>query len=122
MPWERVPFLRHFSIIDGINLLEEAGGIFVNFRAYKQNINKLLSGYLDLPRDVVLDLPKITLIGDTQLYIENHKGVIEYNGEKIKLNVSIGQLEIVGEGLVIRAINSDEIYLDGSIKTINFLK
>ena len=30
----------------------------------------------DLPKDVVLNLPKITIIGNNEIIIENHKGII----------------------------------------------
>ena len=44
----------------------------------KKNVKQKFSNYLDIPKDVILDLPKITVIGDIQLYVENHRGIIEY--------------------------------------------
>jgi len=79
-----------------------------------------IAGFLDIPTDVMLDLPKITLIGNLQLYIENHRGIIEYRPEDIRIAVSTGELEVIGRDLVIRNISSEEIYLDGVIEDLKF--
>jgi len=49
-------------------------------------IKKGIADLLELPRDIVLDLPKITLLGNLQLYIENHKGIIEYSTSLVRVN------------------------------------
>ena len=38
---------------------------------------------LGLPRDVVLDIPKIIITGDNELIIENHKGIIMFEEDEI---------------------------------------
>ena len=75
---------------------------------------------LDIPKDVLLDLPKITMIGDIQVYIENHKGIIEYTSNLVRISTALGQLVLTGEGLVLRNIGLEEIYLDGRIMEIKF--
>jgi sporulation protein YqfC len=87
--------------------------------------NKLknkFSSVLDIPKDVMLDLPKLTVIGDIQIYIENHQGIIEYTSELVRLSTSLGQLVIKGENLVLRNISIEEIYIDGKIEEIGFLR
>ncbi|NLT95800.1 MAG: sporulation protein YqfC [Clostridia bacterium] len=87
--------------------------------------NKLknkFSSVLDIPKDVILDLPKITVIGDIQIYIENHRGIIEYSRELVRLSTSLGQLIIKGEDLILRNISIEEIYIDGKIKEVGFLR
>lgn len=86
----------------------------------KGNLKNRFSNILDIPKDVMLDLPKLTVIGDLQIYIENHRGIIEYTDELIRLSTSLGQLSIKGEKLVLRNISIEEIYIDGRIKEINF--
>jgi sporulation protein YqfC len=87
------------------------------------NSNKLknrFSSVLDIPKDVMLDLPKLTVIGDMQIYIENHRGIIEYTSELVRLSTSLGQLSIKGEKLILRNISIEEIYIDGEIREIAF--
>ncbi|MGF7185492.1 sporulation protein YqfC [Desulfitispora alkaliphila] len=76
----------------------------------------------EMPNDVILDLPKITMIGGIQLYIENHRGVIEFSGEKIRVAVAIGELEILGRNLEIRGIFTEEIIIEGNLDSIKLVK
>ena len=41
---------------------------------------------LELPKDVVLDLPKIIIVGRNEITIENHKGIISFKDDLIKIN------------------------------------
>ncbi|HBG22164.1 MAG: sporulation protein YqfC [Syntrophaceticus sp.] len=81
-----------------------------------------LANYLELPKDLLMNLSRITLIGDIQLHIENHRGIIEYTKEKIRISISMGELVIVGEDLVLRNIFPDEIAVEGKIKALNILE
>lgn len=79
-----------------------------------------LTRFLELPKEIVYDLPKVTLIGNLQALVENHRGIIEYGTEKIRISVNTGELEVTGENLSIRNITRDEIYLDGDISLIKY--
>lgn len=88
----------------------------------KKKLKQRFSSVLDIPKDVMLDLPKMTVIGDIQIYIENHRGIIEYTNEQVRLSTSLGELIIRGEGLILRNISAEEIYLDGAIKGIEYAR
>jgi sporulation protein YqfC len=77
-----------------------------------------MADFLEIPRDLVLDLPKITVVGMTELYLENHRGIIEYTGERIRINLSRGFLEIEGQNLEIKALLPDEMKISGTIYSI----
>ncbi|KPU27945.1 sporulation protein [Caloranaerobacter sp. TR13] len=85
------------------------------------NIKSTISDILELPKDIVLDLPKITLIGNLQLYIENHKGIIEYSKQRIRINTNIGILRIIGKDLTIRTIVTEEVIVVGEIEIVEFI-
>lgn len=76
---------------------------------------------LDVPSDVILDMPRLTMIGFLQLYIENHRGVLLFSDQELRLLLKKGQLIIRGEGLVIRTILSEELFLEGSIRAIEII-
>lgn len=86
-----------------------------------EEIKTSLSEILELPKDIVLDLPKITMIGNLQIYIENHKGIIEYSKERIRINTRRGVIRIVGKNMYIRTIITEEIIIVGEIETIEFI-
>lgn len=85
-----------------------------------KSLRHRVANALDLPKDIVLDLPRMTIIGDLQAVIENHRGVVEYTPEKIVLNMDKGRLEIVGEDLHIGAIYKEEINITGRIGSLSF--
>ncbi len=81
----------------------------------KDIISRALADLLEIPKDLVLDIPKITLIGKSELFLENHRGIIEYSSQRMRINLSRGFLEILGNQLEIRALLPDEIKIEGDI-------
>lgn len=84
-------------------------------------VRKLTSDLLDLPQDVALNVPRITMIGSLQLYIENHRGVAHFADDELRLKINEGELQILGNGLKIRAIYTEEVLVEGHIKSISFV-
>lgn len=84
-------------------------------------LNQIAANMLDLPQDVVHDLPRITMIGNVQLYIENHRGVLHFSSEQLKLQLSKGQVEVTGQNLVIRAILAEEVFIEGIITGVEYI-
>ncbi|NOV03483.1 sporulation protein YqfC [Paenibacillus planticolens] len=83
--------------------------------------NQFTAKILDLPQDVVQDLPRITMIGNVQLYVENHRGVLHFSSENLKLELTKGTLEVFGKNLVIRAILSEEVFIEGLIDNVKYM-
>ncbi|KNF09349.1 sporulation protein YqfC [Gottschalkia purinilytica] len=83
-------------------------------------IKETVSEMLELPKDIMLDLPKVTMVGNLQVYIENHKGIIEYSKQRIRINTNNGVLRILGNDMFIRTILTEEIIIIGEIYTIEF--
>ncbi|NHN30935.1 sporulation protein YqfC [Paenibacillus agricola] len=90
-------------------------------RALTRTINKLTAKLLDLPQDITSDLPRLTMIGNVQLYIENHRGVLHFSSELLGLALSKGRLEVHGKQLVIRAILSEEVFIEGVIDELKYI-
>lgn len=85
------------------------------------NFKYNLSEALELPKDIVMDLPKVVLIGNIQLNISNHKGIIEYTQNIIRINSSIGIFKIEGENLELKTILLEEIVIIGNIEKIEII-
>jgi sporulation protein YqfC len=75
---------------------------------------------LDLPQDVVFDLPRVTMIGNMQLYVENHRGVLHFSETYLKLALTQGSMEIRGKQLSIRAILTEEVFIEGLIDEVKY--
>ncbi len=87
---------------------------------WSQKVKQVLMNSVDLPKDVMMDLPRITMIGQLHIYIENHRGLLAFSDVEIRLSLSQGQLAIKGENLVIKAILPEEILLEGVIHQVSF--
>ena len=57
---------------------------------------------LDLPKEVVLDLPLVSMVGQDEVTVENHKGLLEYSAETIRIATGAGRLLLTGEGLELK--------------------
>ncbi len=75
---------------------------------------------LDFPRDISLDLPKIIVIGNREITIENHKGIIFFENNVVKINSRIGSIVIKGEALEILFIAETSITINGTFKGISY--
>jgi sporulation protein YqfC len=91
-------------------------------RRLSKKLNQWAANMLDLPKDVVHDLPRITMIGNMQMYIENHRGVLHFSSDRLELALSQGTLDIRGRGLSIRAIWTEEVFVEGTIDDIHYKK
>ncbi|MBP1999166.1 sporulation protein YqfC [Paenibacillus shirakamiensis] len=88
---------------------------------FTRKLRKWSVDVLDLPQDLVFDLPRLTMIGNKQLLIENHLGVLHFSSEKLRLEINQGHLEVDGTGLMIKAIMPDEVLIEGFISNIQYL-
>lgn len=76
---------------------------------------------VDFPKEVLLNLPKITIIGNTQITVENHRGIIEYIPERIRINSTIGMIRISGKNLIINSVMTEILVITGKIISIEII-
>ncbi|RDW19231.1 sporulation protein YqfC [Oceanobacillus arenosus] len=88
---------------------------------WQQRVRTLMVNYLALPSDVILELPRITIIGQIHVYIENHLGLATYSDTELKLKMKQGFVQIKGSSFVIKMMLPEEILLEGNITDVTFL-
>lgn len=81
-------------------------------------LNKKITNILDMPKEVTLNYPKITILGEESVCVENHKGLIELSQTVIRLNTTMYLLKITGENLDIKSITGEDIEISGKITGI----
>ena len=89
---------------------------------FKKKFKRQMSDMLEIPSEIIMDLPKVVLVGDLQVFIENHRGIVEYSAESVRVNVGDYEVAVYGEDLLLRNILPDEICLEGRIKSIQFIR
>ncbi|NMB11613.1 MAG: sporulation protein YqfC [Firmicutes bacterium] len=81
-----------------------------------------LASVLELPEDVILDLTRITITGNVQLLMENHRGISVYDPERICIRTQQGETVITGTGLKVDSLFASEILITGKIDGIQFIR
>ncbi|MDI3501153.1 MAG: hypothetical protein PWP22_924 [Thermoanaerobacter sp.] len=87
----------------------------------RDGIKNELVNAIDFPKEVLLNLPKVTLIGKNHITIENHKGIIEYIPERIRVNTTIGVVRILGKNMIVNSIMTEIITISGEIMNIEIM-
>lgn len=75
---------------------------------------------LDLPGDVFTGLPRIELMGDRELHMEYHKGILAYGSEEIHISGGKLVVRVRGSGLELRAMDPAQLLITGSITAVEF--
>ncbi|RYL91576.1 sporulation protein YqfC [Sporolactobacillus sp. THM7-4] len=91
-------------------------------KKWTTQFKKWFSTVSEIPEDIVMDLPRITLIGQSHLSIENYKGVIAFSQNELRLAMDRGELLITGEAFVLENILDKEIYLEGKVMDVRFIE
>lgn len=82
---------------------------------FARKLRQWTAQVFDLPQDLVMDVPRFTMIGNHQLYVENHRGIVHFSQDRMRLALATGELEIIGSNLVIRGIWTEEVFIEGRI-------
>jgi len=82
-------------------------------------ISNKINNILEVPRELTDNNPKITIIGFDEMLIENYKGILEYEEFYIKVNTSIGNININGFNLDLEQVTEDDILVKGTIESFD---
>ena len=76
---------------------------------------------LKLPRDSVLGDSIITVTGNTEILIENYKGILQYSDELILLQGKNRKIELKGKRLNIVYYTNEDMKISGMNESICFI-
>lgn len=76
--------------------------------------------FLDIPKEIGSNQPKITIIGFVELLIENYRGILEYEDYFIRITTHIGTININGINLKLTKLTTDDILVTGRLEKIEF--
>lgn len=71
-----------------------------------------------IPKDIVLGMPVVTVIGNCQVHIENYRNILEITDCRIKIMTKKGPLTVLGKRLSVQYYNEDDLIIDGFIQHI----
>ena len=70
------------------------------------------------PKEVVSDMPRVTMTGSERVHVEQHKGLIAYQPEEVVFRVATGRLTVKGQELRFRLYTSGEAILTGRVDSV----
>lgn len=74
-----------------------------------------------MPKDVALGAPILTVTGQTELMVENYRGILEYTELMVRVQTKAGQIKITGKRLQIDYYTNDEMKITGRIRQIEYI-
>jgi sporulation protein YqfC len=86
----------------------------------KKHISEKIADAWGVPKDVIMNIPRITISGSKEIYIENHKGILEYTSNTIRVSTASGVIDIFGGSLVIERIRHEDILISGAFAKIEY--
>jgi len=87
-----------------------------------KDLSSRAADVFDLPADVLSSLPHIELIGDCQLLMNSHEGILSYSTEAIDVNGGALILRILGENLELMAMTGCELRVKGRITGLQLIR
>jgi sporulation protein YqfC len=67
-------------------------------------------------------MPLVEIAGEKRVLIENHKGVTEYDADRICIRVKYGQICVCGENLTLSQMTGACLVICGRIDSITLLR
>ncbi len=75
-----------------------------------------------LPKDVIMDMPRVSICGDKEIYVENHKGIVEYTDICIRIKMNDGIISIFGNKLRIITLETERMVINGDFERVEYEK
>ncbi len=87
----------------------------------KESLLERAARAFDLPADAVAGVPRIELVGDGELRMSPHRGILAYGAEEIHISGGRLVVRVVGEKLELRAMTPAELLITGRIRAVEFV-
>lgn len=74
----------------------------------------------ELPKDVVKKAAITTVTGNSEICIENYRGILEYQDTLVRIQTKTGQIRVRGIKLAVLYYTDDEMLITGNIESIEY--
>lgn len=106
---------RQGGVLSGISLPEvmNVGG--------KEGLLLRASRMFDLPADAVANVPRVEVVGNGELRMAPHRGILAYGRSEIHISGGSMVVMVRGSELELRAMTPDELLITGTITAVEFM-
>lgn len=87
----------------------------------KVSVRRRIADGFDASKEILLDVPKIVMLGDCEVVVENYRGIVEYTPTKIVLDANPREVRVLGTGLEMKSVAKEMLYITGKIESVGFV-
>ena len=77
---------------------------------------------MNVPCDALAGAPRVEVVGDGELRMGPHRGILAYGPEEIHISGGSVVVLVRGSGLELRAMTPDELLITGTITAVEFMR
>ena len=88
----------------------------------KEGLLLRASRLIDLPADALAGVDRVEIIGDGELRMGPHRGILAYGPEEIHISGGSIVVLVRGSGLELRAMTPEELLVTGTITAVEFMR
>ena len=74
----------------------------------------------NMPKDVMLGIPIVTITGQLEVNVENYRGILEYTDNLIRISCRQGHIRITGKNLKIAYYTNYEMKITGRVEKVEY--
>lgn len=86
----------------------------------RKKASELASDKLGLPKELIMNIPKLSIAGNKELFLENYQNIVEYTDRIIRIKTKDYVVRITGEYLKITQMDADNLFAKGDFREISF--
>lgn len=75
---------------------------------------------IEIPTDLQVNQPTVTVLSNTFMSIENYRSILEYDINLIKIKTKVNTIKISGDKLYLKYITDTEIGIKGIIYSVEY--
>lgn len=87
----------------------------------KESLLERASQILDIPGDALAGYFRLELLGDREVRMWQHRGILAYGSEEIHISAGNMTVRVKGEGLELRSMNPEELLITGHICALDLV-
>ena len=85
-----------------------------------KSIREIIAEKWGVGKEIIMDIPKLTIAGNREIYIESYKGVTRCDTDEIWISSAMGTLIIKGAELKIKYIGLESLLISGVFSEIKY--
>lgn len=90
-------------------------------KTVEKSAKEMIVDSLKLPKDTMMGASILTVTGNSQVLVENYRGILEYTQECIMLQGKACRIAVSGCNLRIAYYTNEDMKIEGKISEIRYL-